>query len=171
LTEKGKELFTETIDGTSSHGVYNTSGVTKSGKTDTYAFKDGKKYIFASSDGETQYYMEGKKNYEIGYRAYKKYLELFDLNEAKGVTFSAKVDGKKENEKAVSKETLKIEMKKGKSDSLTISATSEDGLVKKLTYTVNSKDAKIENEKITLDFTYGSAKVKIPDISKWTKSE
>lgn len=160
MSNNGKELFTETIDGTSEYGFAENG-------SESYAFKDGDKYFYAVSGDGSKYYMEGEDNYDLGYRMYKRYFYFLEKPEDESaISYSCKVEGKSDDGK--SSETYELVMDAGKNGKATVKAASEDGLVTSITFTSDEADAS-QNVDMKFTFTYGSAKVETPDLSGWEK--
>jgi len=159
-------ISVESIDGTSD--FQNIRG----GETQAYSFvKDGE-YYYAVSSSDSNYYMTGKENYDMGYNAYKNYIEFFDaVPEGDGVTYSCVVNGNK-NKDGESSATMTLEIDAGAEGKITMTATAKNDLVESLTFTSTSAEEGVsETFTISMSFVYGSASVTIPDVSGWSKVE
>lgn len=178
VKSKGEPFFTETIDGTSDHVVYDGAS------TETYSFINEEGYIyamaFASSSEEdsdtSKSYWVSKDYYDSGYFAYKFYVTVFELLPEEGITFNCKVSGKgtigENDEQSDSTSTLTLEVKNGDVGSITITATSKNDLVESVSYSQTAIDDNGEtvNSNLLLTFEYGSASVTVPDLSDWYKN-
>ena len=162
-----KVLFTLTIDGTSAYAEYDTTGAK------VYAFiKDGTK-IFAMDDAVSgsKYYLADEDLYEINYRAYNNFLDVFD-NVPDDYTFDCKIDGtgyaSTDESKSYENLTMVITVTVEGQGSMVINATSKNGLVDKCTITSTDETASSE---IEITFVYGNATVTVPDITEWVNGE
>lgn len=154
ITAGGKELITETVDGTSYHAVGND------GEHEVYAFMDGAKYIYATIFGEEKEYTEDKSLYDDAFKGYT-WLPIEEIPAEQVASYSAKVEGSRKGDEST--ETLTIELKKHEGENGTIKAVSKNGLVQQIDVTpgLDGKDTS------TFSFTYGQAKVTVPDVSTW----
>ena len=160
-TSGGTVQFKESIDGTSDCSEFASNG------TKAYSFMNGDEYVYAVDGDDSQYYMTGKENYEMGRLFYKNYVDVLDdLPEDGQATFSCVVKGSKKD--GVSNATLTLEIKNGDQGSIIVTATARDDLVQTAVMDVTDEG---QNRKSELTFTYGSAKVTLPDISTWSKVE
>ena len=161
VTSGGETVYVENIDGTSDYVSYADSN------NDNWSFiKDGE-YIYAMNGEDMNYYMVGEENYNYGYFVYKSTAEIFKMvPEEDGVTFSCVVKGSKKDGKST--ETLTLEVKNGDAGSLTISASSTDGLVDTITI-VSSQEGTTTTTTMTI--AYGGASVTVPDITSWVKED
>lgn len=157
----GKVLYTLTIDGTSAYAEYVTG-------SKVYAFiNDGTKtYAIDDAANDSKYYIADEDFYEINYRAYKTFLDVFD-NVPENCTFDCKIDGtgyastdeSKSYENLTMVITLTVEQ-----GSMVINATSKNGLVDKCTITASEGT---ESSEMEITFVYGNATVTVPDLTEW----
>ena len=155
-----EQIFVETIDGTSDHASYATTGA------EVYAFVNEDEYIYAVSADGSEYYMVSEDYYNLGYFAYKSQIDLFEMLPEEGLTYSCKVEGSKKGEEGTS--TMTLEIKNGDEGSITITASARNDLVENVVVTRNEEGTTTTS---TFDIVYGSASVTLPDITDWYRQE
>ena len=155
-----EQIFVETIDGTSDHASYATTGA------EVYSFINGDEYIYAMSADGSEYYMVSEDYYNSGYFAYKSHLDMFEMLPEEGLTYSCKVQGSKKGDEGTS--TLTLEIKNGEDGSIAITASAKNDLVENVVVTRNEEGTTTTS---TFDIVYGTASVTVPDISDWYKAE
>ena len=155
-----EQIFVETIDGTSDHASYATTGA------EVYAFINGDEYIYAMSADGSEYYMVSEDYYNLGYFAYRSQLDVFDMLPEDGLTYACKVEGSKNGDEGTS--TMTIEIKNGDEGAITITASAKNDLVENVVVTRNEEGTTATS---TFDIVYGSASVTLPDITDWYKEE
>ena len=163
------EVYTETIDGTSSFASYKTTGA------NTYSFvKDGV-YYYAMQSENGGVYSTGEVGYNYGRYFYKTFVDILgdipdDVSDDATVTFkcSSKGQGVEKDGKFTGTSNFELEMTSENEGKMVISATAKDGLVEKIT--MNQIGGESEGE-MTFTFEYGNASVTVPDISSWTNMD
>ena len=164
-TMDGQDLYTENVSGTSNHIKYATQD------TETWAFIDGDRKIYATSGSGMKAYMVGDDAYALGKDMVRTTLDAIEKADASetdkaGITFSANESGETvDGEKTA---TITVTVAKKDEGQIVLTAEAKDGLVQKLEMDSDIKrDGKAVKQKLTLTFTYGNAQVTIPDISGW----
>ena len=164
-TMDGKDVFTENVSGTSDHIKYSDQD------SETWAFIDGDRKIYATSNSSMKVYMVGDDAYALGKNVVWTSLDAIDKADAAeadkaGISFSASESGETVDGEKVA--TITVTVAKKDEGQITLTAESKNDLVQKLEMDTDIiRDGKAVKQKLSMTFSYGNAQVTIPDISGW----
>ena len=177
----GEVQFTDTVKGTDSLTVGRDG-------SKTYAFKKGDIYYWASitqdtdEDGEvvesrfyycsdptkSSYYVDMDSVYKTSYCQFMGNINLVSMLPEKDSTFRCESHAEKTNGVTTGSLTFSFTTTGG---TFTITASSEENLVKTVHIVLDDKTNPQASRDQTLTFVYGAASITLPDIDAWEREE